>query len=809
MQRITFQDIRKRLIVVDESVEGYSSMHKYVRSASDYTSITKRPEDTLRKIKYGCEANFVPPMDYLLEMYNSLYENPESTIGQIDMASRYIAEDALPKIKSDAKSIQENIKNKMIYAKSRAKRFLSKKTNDIKRATNTEDDNKKKDPNKKEVDKKENKNKNTLSNNQQDSKTEAFIDGCERMLHEIEINTTCYRIINNYNKLSKRFNIDRLLRENTLRNGVYDSVLELSKLVDTYQINSAAKFNAVIESAYYGLSAANYPFDKKEILEGAVDYFSSYYGGLEVCRSVLEDSLIYGNGEIPPEIETIHEEEPEETVSTPDSISMEIEEHAIRRFNKNIELPQLVFTESSEVDFNKVFSDWKKNHEDDKPSAIKQLIRTLYSRSPNQIVNGTPKLLKYIRAMIIITTLSISPYLSAVSFFADGFIKNHVEKNEIEKMIKCFKNEIKETENKIDSCNDDEEQERLEKYLDACENALDKLKDHYSEIVKDDDNEEEYDDDWDDDAWDESALAVNTLSNLVSKYMNLRETAKFPNVDHEFMKSIGPSNIYMIAEFVSQYPNCYDKEAVLSLYEDYNASIKPYSYTERAALRDSIELINTGKPVLNESNNIYDNIKYFTAQCNGMEAINEFITAQQFNTSLTEASFITNLKTASYNLKKSMKEMNDKARTIARKFDTAVNVLAKKSKDAMTNDNREAIIKGSIIPSASKLVKMGIASAGLCALGQPVIAVIGVLSYIGINKATAARQRQDIIDDIEVELKMCDKYIEEAEAKDDKAALRELYKIQRSLERTNQRVKHRMKVLGQPVHDIPRAGSNY
>ena len=51
-----------------------------------------------------------------------------------------------------------------------------------------------------------------------------------------------------------------------------------------------------------------------------------------------------------------------------------------------------------------------------------------------------------------------------------------------------------------------------------------------------------------------------------------------------------------------------------------------------------------------------------------------------------------------------------------------------------------------------------------------------------------------VLDEIEIELKMCEKYIDIAESKNDMKSLKQLLTIQRNLQRQQQRIKYKMKV---------------
>ena len=81
------------------------------------------------------------------------------------------------------------------------------------------------------------------------------------------------------------------------------------------------------------------------------------------------------------------------------------------------------------------------------------------------------------------------------------------------------------------------------------------------------------------------------------------------------------------------------------------------------------------------------------------------------------------------------------------------------------------------------------------------LAVIGALGYLGISKKYQAKERQLIIDELDTELKMCEKYIEIAESKNDMKGLKKLLTIQKELQRQQQRIKYKMKVdFKQPTY---------
>ena len=72
--------------------------------------------------------------------------------------------------------------------------------------------------------------------------------------------------------------------------------------------------------------------------------------------------------------------------------------------------------------------------------------------------------------------------------------------------------------------------------------------------------------------------------------------------------------------------------------------------------------------------------------------------------------------------------------------------------------------------------------------------VIGAIAGIALSAKANARERQLVLDDIEVHLRIVEKKIQQAEMNNDDKALEQLLKLERTLTREKQRIKYRMKV---------------
>ena len=172
---------------------------------------------------------------------------------------------------------------------------------------------------------------------------------------------------------------------------------------------------------------------------------------------------------------------------------------------------------------------------------------------------------------------------------------------------------------------------------------------------------------------------------------------------------------------------------------------------------------------------------------------------------VNEMNITNTLKLALNRLKNTAMKLSDKEKQMSNTIDTSVNNMSKGIEKAMMNDSRESIIRGSILPSASKTIKMALVLGAEWAV-NPAIAVITALGAFACQKRLSAKERQLALDDIEIELKMCERYMRQAEDKNDMKAVRQIEQIQRNLERQQQRIKYRMKVVYN--QDVPNAPGN-
>lgn len=145
-------------------------------------------------------------------------------------------------------------------------------------------------------------------------------------------------------------------------------------------------------------------------------------------------------------------------------------------------------------------------------------------------------------------------------------------------------------------------------------------------------------------------------------------------------------------------------------------------------------------------------------------------------------------------LKANFKKMSQKEKEVSRNIDATCRRLVKSMKDALISDRREAIIKGSVIPSFSKCLKIGLALAGMAKFINPTAAVITAIGGFAMSKHLTKQERLLLLDEIETELNVVEKEIQMAESDNNMKKYRALLKYQKDLQRQYQRIRYNVRV---------------
>lgn len=152
-------------------------------------------------------------------------------------------------------------------------------------------------------------------------------------------------------------------------------------------------------------------------------------------------------------------------------------------------------------------------------------------------------------------------------------------------------------------------------------------------------------------------------------------------------------------------------------------------------------------------------------------------------------------------LKSGAKNFTTKEREVSRSIDSAVTQFTSAVKRALTADNREQVIKGSVIPSFSKCIKIAIVAAGAFGIAHiagfaaaPMIPVIVIFGALAGSKMLMAGEQRAMVDELEVELEVLEKEIANCESENKPKKLRALLTTKKELQRQYQRLKFGAKI---------------
>lgn len=154
---------------------------------------------------------------------------------------------------------------------------------------------------------------------------------------------------------------------------------------------------------------------------------------------------------------------------------------------------------------------------------------------------------------------------------------------------------------------------------------------------------------------------------------------------------------------------------------------------------------------------------------------------------------LNSIKLGLMGLKSKIKEFDTKQKEASRNIDASANNLIKGIKDSLTSNRREAIIKGSIIPSFSRCIKASIALGFVANFSLP-IAVISAVGALALSKKLTKRERLLLLDEIETELEVVEKELNIADSNNDIKKYRTLLQYKKNLQRQYQRIRYNIRV---------------
>ena len=418
----------------------------------------------------------------------------------------------------------------------------------------------------------------------------------------------------------------------------------------------------------------------------------------------------------------------------------------------------------------------------------------IYRKSPENIIDETPNILSTIRVVFVLAPGAfpvIGPAISIVLAFVDKMLSMKINDKQSAALLKKLKSEKEKAEKDLDR--KPAKKEELEKYIKCIDQCIKKVESYRSANIDSDalftgssDSDDELDVNF------ESGDVYNIMETTLVA-MDAMNTIMEASKDYLFEKSL-----------CNSISNCavLDNECVKDIMEMAalcKRSIRLSEVVEAARYRKSTL-------PLNESVQLEGIIYMVGEQKEPESTVNDLVQEAYCIEVLSEALQVINEKASVLNKIKlaltvargKLKDLSTKEKAMWKNLDIAASGFMRNVEKAMTSDRREAIIKGSIIPSFSKCIKFGILIGGL-SIANPVLGIITAMGMIGVSKSLNYKERQLIYDEIDTELKVVEKEAEMAQNDGDMKKYRMVLQYQKRLEREKQRIKYGIKVHGRNV----------
>ena len=125
------------------------------------------------------------------------------------------------------------------------------------------------------------------------------------------------------------------------------------------------------------------------------------------------------------------------------------------------------------------------------------------------------------------------------------------------------------------------------------------------------------------------------------------------------------------------------------------------------------------------------------------------------------------------------------------RLDTMFDRTFLKLKKNVANKNREAVLRGSLLPSLSSMIKLGTTAGALTALGQPILGMLTLIGGVGVSAKATREERLAIADELTVQQKIVDKKLAIADSDNDVETYAMLLKIKNRIIKEKARITYK------------------
>lgn len=258
--------------------------------------------------------------------------------------------------------------------------------------------------------------------------------------------------------------------------------------------------------------------------------------------------------------------------------------------------------------------------------------------------------------------------------------------------------------------------------------------------------------------------------------------------NYPIFESMFPSIVNTV-DFISSSDTSYTKKDYFETIKEFlleNIGVLPYAtttYCNRYLMEKNTLEGDTRDNFIKELDTVIDaNNNWFSKQM-----------------ALSEGSLMGKVDAVIDKFKSSLTALSDKEKMASATFDAAIESVKKSIMEVGEDEAREDVIADRYIPRASRVVKLTLAM-GLGYMITPTLSIIGLFFYIAKSLQHRRDERRKVLNELDVEIDMCKKYIKQAEEKDDFEKMKRYKLILKKLLDTREKVKFLMVSKGENVY---------
>ena len=336
---------------------------------------------------------------------------------------------------------------------------------------------------------------------QQQETEEAYFD---RFINAASINEQCDRVLTNHAKLSKRFDLDSMVRKCSLNElSLQKCIYDICSLIESYDIPFGVVYNIALENISYLMCKNCVDIPSSFIVETVTDYFLMEEvtdARLHDMAYILENSKFFTNEDLEPVMYLmIDEEEMIKSLEDKDYITPVTEnDHIHDMFLKWKEKHVKTSKQKDEVDrlkIKKIIHDYKKSNKKE-INSFKDAINRIFIQRPEAIIQELPDIMQFFRIGVVLGATAINPLLGIVTLITGFFLKMKISREQMAKVVEHYSKERDRYKKLMNETEDEKKKAKYEALYKQYKQDTETLEMKENDLYTDAENDKRMEEKW-------------------------------------------------------------------------------------------------------------------------------------------------------------------------------------------------------------------------------------------------------------------------------------------------------------------------